>query len=737
MKRRSVFAGLAAACLLLLGGSVPLTADTIPAQETADDPTVYAAASPSMEQICQRGEMTLFASLTTGEFAVKNETTGQLWFSNPQDREDDPYSGSDRVKTFSQLLLHHIDTNTLSDGYTTSYEAEVEESISVAKQADGIVITYKFYDLRIAIPLRITLTEQGVQASVDVTGIHEDADKRLLDISLLPYFGAGGVEDTGYIVVPDGCGALIDFNNGRQNLASYNEPVYGRDVTLIGDGKTKLQENSALPLFGMKNGNQGFAAIITDGDAVASVVAGVSKKGSGYNNAYACFTLRSSGSVELSGKEMRVYEENTSHVRSCAVEYRLLTGDNADYTGIAKAYSDYLLKNGVTPTVKKTTSLLMEVYGAVRIDHSVLGIPAKITKPLTTFEQAGDLAEKFKEEGVHSLTLLYSDYDRNALCGKLTTKMVPESKLGGSGGYDKLRSRLDDMGVTLVSNVDLTTYQHGLLKNWNAAKAFGGLPGVTYFFDLGTNEPDPSVSPFYHLAPGRFLASVSRFVKKYNAERYGAIGLDTLAKNLYSDLAKSNYSGRQQTLNTFAKGAQELSNAADLYVRGGAAWLLAHTDYIYDMPSDTSHTELEERPIPLYQLAVSGIVPYSLEAVNRSSDPQKAVLRCAEYGADIKYDFTYESIGISGEPDLGYLSGVWAEQWQGDAVQAYARLVALDSVLSGKMLRHDKVAEDVFVTTYEGGRVAVNYRDEDIRIGNTTVKAKDFSLLKEGDSYGG
>ena len=33
-------------------------------------------------------------------------------------------------------------------------------------------------------------------------------------LNVLPYFGAGGLEDEGYMLVPEGGGALINFNNG-------------------------------------------------------------------------------------------------------------------------------------------------------------------------------------------------------------------------------------------------------------------------------------------------------------------------------------------------------------------------------------------------------------------------------------------------------------------------------------------------------------------------------------------
>ena len=734
MKKCKIFLSALVAFVLLLSGMASISA--APAQGVLGDSSLYASVPESMEQICEKGDFVLFASMKTGEFAVKNQATGTIWFSNPPDRNDDPYSGSDRPKTFSQLVLQYIEKTTLANGFVASYSAEIEDNITVTKKENGIRILYKFYDLKIAVPLQITLTKSGIKASVDFSKIREDGDKVLLKIGILPYFAAAGAKDTGYVVVPDGCGALIEFNSGRQNLASYNEPVYGRDTTLIGDTKTKIQENSSLPLFGMKNGEQGFAAIITKGDAAASVIASISKKSSGYNNIYSEFTVRSTGTVEISGRKMSVYEEGEIRLKTCEVEYRLLNGEKADYNGIAKEYSEYLLKAGVEAQTKENVSMLMEAYGAVRINRSVMGIPTKVTMPLTTFKQAAEMAEKLKQSGIENLSLLYSDYDKASIRGELPSKIKADSKLGGKSGLKKLKSKLDELGFSMVSVINLNTYQNGALKNRIAARSLGGLPGITYDFDLSTNEADEKASPYYHLSPSLFSGIASKLAKKYDTKLYGNLGLDDVAETLYSDFSKKSFSSRQQTVSAFSEGLKTLSEKSKLYIRGGSAWALKYTDYIYDMPSDTSKSEIESMPIPLYQLAVSGIVPYSIEPVNRFTDADMGVLKCAEYGADLKYDFTADSAGIIGESNLGYLNGVWFEQWEKHAETSYKRLAEFSDILSGKMLKHEKVAEDVFVTTYEGGKMAVNYSEKDCKIGNTVVKAKDFALIEGVNTNG-
>lgn len=46
----------------------------------------------------------------------------------------------------------------------------------------------------------------------------------------MEYFGSADSTEEGYIVVPDGSGALINFNNGKVQLSSeMSIPLYGED----------------------------------------------------------------------------------------------------------------------------------------------------------------------------------------------------------------------------------------------------------------------------------------------------------------------------------------------------------------------------------------------------------------------------------------------------------------------------------------------------------------------------
>ena len=47
----------------------------------------------------------------------------------------------------------------------------------------------------------------------------------------VPFFGAGGLNDTGYALIPDGSGSLMTFNKEVKNLSQYIGYIYNRDIT--------------------------------------------------------------------------------------------------------------------------------------------------------------------------------------------------------------------------------------------------------------------------------------------------------------------------------------------------------------------------------------------------------------------------------------------------------------------------------------------------------------------------
>ena len=703
----------------------------------------YPELPSEMQTICREGDYELQANPSTAEFVVVNQKTGYRWYSNPPERSTDPYAKKDRSTMSSQLIVHFFNDDTGQEDWTNT-NISAERTFRFTKEKNGFVISYDFEEEGFSVPLRIVLEDACLIAEVDTDGIVQTGNNRVSQISILPFFNAGGLEDQGYIVVPDGCGAIIDFNNNRQTYGVYNEKIYSVDYVLNGNNPLKRRENSALPLFGIVNNQGGFAAIITDGEANAGVIAGVSRKESGYNNAYAYFTLLVQGTYTIGGyfeRDLVTLEQGKTKLERCRVKYYLLSEEEASYTGIARKYRSYLLNEIKVVPITRAFSVFLEVYGGVARKKSVLGFPVTVTQPLTTYSQAEKMVADLQELGVDNIILNYKNWNDDAIMGRANTNWKPSGSLGGKSGFSRLNRFLEKQNIPLVANINFNVLRrsgNGISTRSSVARLFTGLPGVRFSFKLHTQQMDADELPYFYLAPSLFKKTTGQLIR--SAQKAGAkeIGLDTLGDAVYSDLNKKNGMSRQQMTEEAAQTAKSMRDAGlEVYTRVGNAYLLPYTSYIFDMPDDMSHNDIENRAVPLFALAVSGVIPYSLTDINGKSDPKLQLLKSIEMGADIKFTWIYEGIDKLSGTGHEYLYGSRYEPWIDFLREEYPNLAEVKQRLSGAHAVGHEILGDLRITEYSNGLLAViNYGEQAAKFQENIVPSKDFILI-EGEAIHG
>src|SRR5690606_11939363 len=122
-----------------------------------------------------------------------------------------------------QLVLNKMVAAFLEAGYT-------EEDLAFDNAENGVGEGSGTEKPLFTVPIEYRLVEDELVVSVPFSEVTEGKEYIVRSIDVLPFFGAAGLEEVGYMFVPDGSGSLIYLNNGKVKEEQYVQYIYGDDV---------------------------------------------------------------------------------------------------------------------------------------------------------------------------------------------------------------------------------------------------------------------------------------------------------------------------------------------------------------------------------------------------------------------------------------------------------------------------------------------------------------------------
>ncbi len=658
------------------------------------------------------------------------------------DRGEDVYIISDSNMWNNSLMMGKLqDALGKYCGMTLEKRNELNEQFGVVVEP-----AKNFY-----VPVDYVLTDNGLTVTVPNEEIQYDKNNYAIStITLLQYFGSGSKEDDGYMFVPDGSGAVVNFNNGKTNI---NDPIrlqiYGLDDGTEIKNKPYANQNASLPVFGIKKGDSALFAIIEDGDSNATVVADIAGKSASVKDRNVCYTtFKLSEYMEMefknSGKTSRIYQSKMNS-EDLTVSYTVLSKDNADYSGMAEYYRNYLTENGIL--TKKDFSAVpfnIELVGAYDRDNAFLGIPYTEMRALTTFDECGELIQKLADAGVKNISVNYKGWANNGLRNSVFNKAKVLSALGGKSGLKDLLELGDKLGVNIYFETELalvydTEMFDGYSQLTQASRYISRDVAFRYQFYSDWNVANENKNVASIVAPSVIYNVASEdnsksFAVKLNndLDKLGIknVSLGSLGYNLPGSYKTNDFSDRGNTANTYKAVAELMGGNKKVMAKGTNAYMLSYVDSVFEISNTSSMFNLADLSVPFYQMVIHGSVEYSGEPINLNGDTKKTFLQAVEAGSGVYYRWCYAPNGevqdllFDGMYSLGY------ESWFESAVEMYKEYNELLEQTAGEyMVKHENVAEDVNKVTYSDGTVVyVNYNSYDFTADDgTVVKAESFA----------
>ncbi|MDR2546075.1 MAG: DUF5696 domain-containing protein [Lachnospiraceae bacterium] len=598
-----------------------------------------------------------------------------------------------------------------------------------------------------SIALDYRLDGDALVVSIPVSEIQTYGGGSIQSIQLLRYLGAGNMEETGYFVVPNGSGALIHFNNGKQHYPTYQQSIYGVDPVSTIVNHIEYTETVKLALFGICREDSTILATIEDGRTLSSITAVVAGTFSEYNYIFNTFILGNADNLYMFGtsaldvfvKEPEMYDVNLT------VRYSFPGADYRGYTGLANYYREKLIEEGkLTPAVDVAQAdepidipFYYDVIGGVKETNHILGKQYFRVFPMTTFDEALLMSEQLREMGIATQVMNFQGWFNGGYYNNATTRLQLTRKLGSKRDLEELSAYITNNGGRFYADVALqkvTWADRRFNYNAVASRYFG--PG----FVAGFGQTHPTmvvdtamgyVEILYNYISPKFLPRyVESFTKKVNRYDIDGISLRDLTDNLSSDKRRSNIINREKTLEIIL-GQFDLLATTDMNLMGNAAYdySFPYLTDIINVPTSPNRYFIIDEDIPLYEMIIHGSIDYAGLLLNFNADEDKAniVLNLIEYGASPHYAFTWQPSSLMKNTGLSRYYNTTFNVWKEEAFGIYTQVNAALSYVSGAQMIDHRIMGDVRAVTYSNGiTIYVNYGNEDLLVGNKPVPARSY-----------
>ena len=677
----------------------------------------------------------------TGFFALQNKKTGAIWYSNPIDWETDQIAqASNREQLQSQLVVTYLNSN-----YDIITVASCQAHIVSEHDGENQILTYVFSGAtrNFSIPVRYELKEDYLDVQLLIEDIEENSDARITQITLLPFFGAGGLEDNGYALVPDGSGSLMEFNKTCKNLSQYTGYIYNRDITASSNNASyvDLNETISLPVYGIQKNGAGVLAVISDGFGSGAIRARVSRIANSYNSISSHIIVRDTqtrkNATGSTGAGVYYSDQKSGNL---ALRVYPLAADQSNYVGMAKKYRAYLEEVQGIKKLEDSSSVVnalnIDLFCAVKSPTHFLGIPYTGVKTVTSFADVKDMVDELKAKGIKNATITLSGWTPGGMESAITTKFKTESKVGSVAEAKELVAYAEQNGVNVVFDTDVQTFYTGtsqVKKFKHTAFSLSSTPVTVYPFSKALNRSVFSEG-YYHVVHPQFMVDLANsFVDDSIKNGIKNFSFKTAGTDPYAAYNKNNIVTRDVSAEYMQQLFSEVAKKTDGVVstRVGNSFTLGSVNNIIDAPVYSSDLIISQTSVPFYQIALRGYVNMSATAMNLSSEVSELELKCAETGLSLFYHLMdSESTELQDTNFSDYYACSY-DDYLDIMSETYGRMKTIyDAVGASTISNHEIYNDDVRITTYSNGaKVYVNYGDAETTVNGVKIAARAYTVV--------
>lgn len=583
-------------------------------------------------------------------FSIKleNKQTGAVLESTVSDELDD---GKNNASWTGQMKSGIVIFAII--GTTNTYQLDMnttKNEIVTWYTDDGIYAELQFPDYQFSLGVEVALRGDDLVVRVPEGSVREGKEGTYIStVSLFPFLGYSYLDNkTGYMLIPDGNGALIylDDKEGRYSTG-FSRLIYGNDVGMAGTVnssylwdtyETVTQPNDVMaPIFGMAHTDDQIAylGIVEEGDERCSVECHPNGVMVDYNRCFAKFLLRDVYTQPMNNSKsgsIPVAEADRFH-SDLTVRYRLLSGGDANYSGMARSYREYLLAGGQITEQDCSYNTRVDFLGTER-EEFLMGTTAV---KMTTADEIAQIYDQLRGEGVSSVLSVYKGWQKGGLYDLPISQYKADGKIGGTHALTRLIKEQEEQGYRLC------LYNDALLVNDATNSSTFGVMKMVNKRTYKDDDHYPVYHLFYHQMPSRSENSLTEFAGSCARQGVGNLALAGITDTLSSYSSKGSYYTRRDAMSHYVNALEAISPDRFLALETPNAYLWKYADAFLDMPTGSSDYLYVDQEIPFLAMVLKGIVPMYSQYVNFEANKTVNFLQMVESGVYPSFYVTWEN----------------------------------------------------------------------------------------------
>lgn len=656
---------------------------------------------------------------------LENKATGKVW------------SNVSETGNVSTLGLYLQDMQKFKEKYVSGNSVIKKNRLSVEKIKDGLKLTYNFDSVKISVPLNLVLREDSLSLSINGKEIIEDNSKyRLVTAAPMTSFtSVKKEEENSYIFTSQGKGALIEINDnadgerrgntGTENVSSLSY------VSNMNDA-----DQSGLRCYGVKANTDSIFCIAEENGGAINFRVSAGDTKSKFSNIYPSFELvdtdTTTGKATNAG-EVRLLSDRTESVIS--VGFYPLSGEEADFNGMAKCYRRYLEKSGLISNQKRDFSspIAVTALGGVMSTESIFGVPTQTLKTATTFKEAQNIFNNIqKETGVKPVVRLKGFGETGLNYGKVAGGFKFASDFGSDNDRQALEKYCADKKMQLYTDFDLVRYS-------KSGAGFSYINDSAKTATLHAAEFNPVNPPlrdynkdiaYRLLSRTKLSKAVDKLINMCNKLNISGVCLTFLGSKSYSDLTDIKYAvtgnmaaDTTSLVKKIKKNGTAVSGSASTYFAAGLI------DTVFDAPlEDYGHYNFSKE-LPFYQLVYAGITPLYSSPINECVNPQERIMQAASSGTGLGFSVLKNFENDYMETNIAKLYSCtynYSMDLIKSSLNKYSKIY--DKIAGQKIDKYEFLDDNVTKTTFENG-VTVYANHSSFEVDSPVGKLEGFGFM--------